>query len=136
MCRRCASTQPSPFTELFIVQHAINWITWFAKHDPDVLKDKIASYDAEVHLAFPKLLGTMATVARLNLRVYEELRPIMQGLYDLDARTAVALRQIKADQEAAIRSLRDLWAEARALEMTLPPELARIMQIAQSQPRS
>lgn len=38
------------FAELFVVQHAINWITWFAKNDPRVLNnEKIASYDAEVH---------------------------------------------------------------------------------------
>jgi hypothetical protein len=124
------------FAELFVVQHAINWITWFAKHDPGVLNDdKIASYDAEVHLAFPKLLGTMATVAGLNLGVYKELRPIMQRLYDLDVRTAAALRHIKADQEAALQSLQDCWAEASQLVTTLPPELARIMQVAQSQPR-
>jgi hypothetical protein len=124
------------FTELFTVQHAINWITWFAKQDPGVLDDKkIASYDDEVHRAFPKLLGTIATVAGLNLRVYQELRPIMDRLYDLDARTAVALRQIEGDQDAAVQSLRNCWAEARELEKTLPPDLARIMEIAQSQPR-
>jgi hypothetical protein len=126
------------FTELFAIQHAINWITWFAENDPRAIDNEmIASYNSETHGAYPRLLGAMAAVAALNLRVYQELRPLMQEVYDLEEHIALALRGVNArrDRDAAMLRLRDGLRKAYALERRLPPELARIMEIAQSESR-
>jgi hypothetical protein len=124
------------FTELFVLQHALNWVTWFAKHDPDALDDRmIASYDADTHRALPRILGAMAMVAALNLRVWRELWPVMQRVYDLEGLVAIELRQVSADRNAAIRALQEYLPKAYQLEKDLPPQLARIMEMAESEPR-
>ena len=77
----------------------------------------------------------MAMVAALNLRVWRELRSVMQRVYDLEGLVASKLRQVSADRNAAIRALQEYLPKAQQLEQDLPPELARIMEIAESEPR-
>ena len=122
------------FAELFALQHADNWISWFAQHDPSAIKEAmITAHRAEIHAAYPKLLGAMAMLAALNLRVYEELLPLARRVYDLDHQVGLALRHFSEDQEAGVRFLRHCFREALQLEHELPPELARIMKVAESE---
>jgi hypothetical protein len=95
----------------------------------------IASYDADTHRALPRILGAMAMVAALNLRVWRELWPVMQRVYDLEGLVAIELRQVSADRNAAIRALQEYLPKAYQLEKDLPPQLARIMEMAESEPR-
>jgi hypothetical protein len=126
------------FAELFGLQHADNWISWFAEHDPSAIKEAmITAHRAEIHAAYQKLLGAMAMLAALNLRVYEELLPLARRVYSLDHQVGLALRHFsedqREDQEAGVRSLRHCFREALQLEHELPPELARIMKVADSE---
>jgi hypothetical protein len=121
------------FAELFALQHADNWVSWFAEYHPHAINKEMAkAHQTEVHSAYPKLLGAMAIVAALNLDVYRELLPLAQRLYDLDHKVMLALRHIDDDKERAVLSLCDCLRESLKLEHELPPELARIMKIAES----
>jgi len=123
------------FSYFFAIQHAINWLTWIAKFDPSALDaESIKSYDNEVHDAMPKLLGAMATVASLNLNVYDDLQQLCERLYDLDRTVAVSLRApgtVEAT-EAAHHELERSWEKARQLERVLPQQVAEFMASAET----
>ncbi len=120
------------FAEFFAFQHAINWVTWRAKYDPAAINDQlVSSYNAEIHQCYPRLLGSVTMVAALSLNAYQELRPLMQEIFDLDEEVAVALRNIRADRESALAVLQNCLEKAYVLEKTLPPELARIIKGAE-----
>lgn len=107
-------------------------MTWIAKYDPSALNaDNIKRYDEEVHDAMPKLLGAMATVASLNLNVYEEMQRLCKRLYDLDATVAVSLRASRTSEHAH-HELERGWEEARELERVLPQQVAHFMVAAET----
>jgi len=123
------------FTELFALNHAASWITWFAEHDPRAVNQQMtASFDTETNRAFPKLLGAMAMVAALNLRVYLELRPLQEHVFSLWEQVAFALHQ-QTDPDDAIQALRDCLPAAVELDDKLPKDLGRIMEMVRSEPR-
>jgi len=121
------------FAQFFIVVHAIEWITWYGDNDPDAIdKNSIKSYEDEVHSAYRTLLGAMTLTASLNLQAYEEMRPILKNLYDLEARTGKALRNfVLRRSPATIEELHVCKAETAKMLDTLPPELSRIMALAE-----
>ncbi|WP_211765467.1 hypothetical protein [Kutzneria sp. CA-103260] len=116
------------FAEIFVVQHAINWITWLAKHDPAAVDNTaIKAYDDEVHKSLPKVLGAMTIVASLDLSVYDKLLPVYEYIYRLDDRVAIALRGLTANREQAVRELQDCLTEITQIERRLPRQVADIM---------
>lgn len=122
------------FTEMFALQFAAHMAAWFAKCDPRAVDQQlVSSYDTESYRAFPKLLGSMAMIAALNLRVYQELRPLILEVYRVSDAVAVALHQLESGREQAIQSLRGLLPRIAKLDGTLQPGLERIMQIAESE---
>lgn len=122
------------FSAMFAIQHAINWVTWFAKNEPSELDEaRIRAYDDEVHAAMPKCLGLMTMVASLNLRVYEEIQASCEVIYELDRRVASALHNLGADREKALRELRDHWEHVVEIEYTLPRQVAHVMNIAEAE---
>jgi hypothetical protein len=124
------------FTEIFALNHAANWIAWFAEHAPRTLNQQMtATFDAETNRAYPSLLGATAMVAALHLDVYEELRRLQGQVFRLWEQAAIAAHRLDIDRDDAIRALRSCLPVAMELEGRLGPELARIMEMAQSKPR-
>lgn len=123
------------FIELFALNHAISWITWFAKHAPHAVNQQMrASFDAESHGTFPKLLAAMAMVALVNLDMYSELRRLQKRVFDLWEEVAKALHQ-EADLEVATRTLCDCLPVVEELDRVLPDQLGRMMKAAGAAPR-
>jgi hypothetical protein len=120
------------FSEIFAIQHAMNWVTWFARHSPSEIDvELVKRYDAEVHAAYPRLLGALATVAALNLLVHTELRRIFKRVYALEEKIAIALRRPNGEDGIAYHQLAMHLGATQDLEEDLPLELARVMQIAE-----
>jgi hypothetical protein len=122
------------FAGFFIVVHAIEWITWYGDNDPDVINEQgIKSYENEVHSAYGSLLGSMAMMASLSLKAYEEMRPILSNLYNLEARTGKALRDFMTHRSpATTQELRDCKTESGKILDILPPELSPILALAET----
>jgi hypothetical protein len=113
------------FSEIFAVQHSVEWITWFARHDPKAVNaDMVAAFDAEVHAAYPRLLGALATVAAIDLDVWRDLNLLMAKIYAIEGPVALLLRV--SNQEAMSR-VAEYHSESLKLLDDLPPELSRIM---------
>jgi hypothetical protein len=124
------------FTEMFALNHAANWIAWFAEHAPRTVNQQMtASFDAETSRAYPELLGATAMVAALHLDVYRELRRLQGEVFRLWERAAIAAHRLDTDPNDAMQALRGCLPIAAELEGRLGPELARIMEMAGSEPR-
>jgi hypothetical protein len=123
------------FAQFFTIIQEIEWISWHGANDPDIIdRQRIRSYDDAINDSYGSLLGSMAMTASLSLAVYDEMRPILSGLYSLEERVAIALRKIKSERSAAIQELIACGSEAEALRDSLPSKLNRIMAVAETGP--
>jgi hypothetical protein len=121
------------FAQFFKIVQEIEWITWYGINDPGVIDEqRIKSYDEAVNSAYGTLLGAMAMTASLSLTAYQEMRPILSKLYDLEGRVALAIRQIGSDHSTAVKDLRACKSDAATLRNELPPQLNQIMALAEA----
>jgi hypothetical protein len=122
----------SAFAQFFTIVQEIEWISWLSANDPDAIDEqRIKSYDDTINAAYRTLLGSMAMTASLSPAVYDEIRPILLSLYNLEARVAMALRKISSERTAAIQELIACRSEAETLRDNLPPKLNYIMTAAE-----
>src|SRR5262249_28299218 len=63
--------------------HSIAWLIWAAKNNI-LTKGRIKSYDAEMHILLPKVLGDFVAVASLHESLGEVASVIAKELYKLD----------------------------------------------------
>jgi hypothetical protein len=124
------------FSELFALNHAISWITWFAKYAPHEVNQQMrASFDAETHGTFPKLLAAMAMVASVTPDVhsepnlYSELIKLQDEVFDAWDQVAKALRR-KRGRNIDMEALRACLPRAEQLHKNLPTGLRRLMEMA------
>jgi hypothetical protein len=121
------------FAQFFTIVQEIEWITWYGANDPGAIdKTRIRSYEEAVNGAHRSLLGSMAMTASLSLAMYDEMRPILSGLYNLEGRVAVALRDIRSKRPAAVQELISCGSEAETLRDNLSPKLNYIMTAAET----
>jgi hypothetical protein len=124
------------FTQLFVIVQAIEWIAWYAVNDPTAINDqRIKSYEDTVNRGYEALLGAMAMTASLNLQIYEEMRPVLSKLYKIESQIGSAIREKGSDRSAATQVLRTCRSDAVTLRDELPPELNRIMMLAETADR-
>lgn len=120
------------FAQFFVIVQAIEWITWLGINDSIALDEqRVRSYEDTVNSAYETLLGAMAMTASLSLPAYEEMRPVLAKLYKLEARVGAAIRKIGAERSGAVQELDACRSEAVTLRDDLPPELNRIMSLAE-----
>ena len=119
------------FTELFIIQHEMEWLTWHAEKHPNAVDPAmIGRYEATVHAAFPKALSAMAIVASLDLELYMLLRPLANEVYSVEGQIALAAKDLETDRKRSIAELSLLEATAVSLYEKLPVELGTAMERA------
>jgi hypothetical protein len=125
------------FKQAFVLQHAMEWVTWHAAYEPDALTEKLKQdYATEVHQAFPALQGAMTAAAALSMDVYREMQPILEEVYKLEFDVALALRFVGTEKSAHAKAVTELSAlaePAMSLHTSLPERLGEIMALAVSQ---
>lgn len=71
--------------------HAIAWLTWKAKHELDRFSENdLTAYDATMKTLFPEIVGSRVALAALNKEIHDQVSPWIEGLYELDVKTAKA----------------------------------------------
>jgi hypothetical protein len=121
------------FAQFFIIVQEIEWISWYGANDPDAIYGhRITSYEDRVNEAYGTLLGSMAMTASLSLTAYDEMHPILSGLYDLESRVGATLRKFRSERSTAIEELTACGSEAAALRENLPQKLNHIMTTAET----
>jgi len=122
------------FKQAFALQHAMEWVTWHADHQPDALTERFKeAYASEVHQAFPALQGATTAAAALSMDVYRDMQPIVDELYGLEHEVALAMRFVGNDEPAhaeAVTRLRALSARVTALYVSLPERFGETMALA------
>ena len=122
------------FAEAFVVQHALEWVTWHARYQPESVDAAMKSdYVDAVHRAFPAMLGAMAGTAALSMDVYFGMQPVLSRLYKAEEEVAVAMRFIASSgppRDEAIEQLSGLHQAALDLLDELPNEISRVMALA------
>ena len=118
------------FSELFALNHAISWITWFAVYAPHAVNQQMkASFDAETHVTFPKVLAAMTMVASVNREFYSDLRQLQKRVFKLWEQVATALHH-EPGPDVAMQALAECWPRAEELDNELPDRLRRMMEMA------
>ena len=97
--------------DLTAASHSMAWLTWAANHEI-LTKEKVESYDAEMHVILPKVLGDVVAVAALDEELEEIADDIARELYQLDAELG----------DACILFAKDS-ASARALFIAVTPRV-------------
>jgi|SRR5215472_12918420 len=121
------------FAQFFKIVQEIEWITWYGVNEPDAIDEqRIKSYEEVINNAYGTLLGAMAMTASLSLAAYQQMKPILDKLYKLEERVAVAIRQIGPDHSTADEGLLACKSEAATLRDELPPQLNQIMASAET----
>lgn len=90
----------SLFAPVFKIQHEMDWIRWHADSHPSALtQDVVKDYHRAVHDQIPGLLGAIASVAGINLAVYNLLLPHVEELLVLEGKFANSLYALQQDDE-------------------------------------
>ena len=125
------------FKQAFVLQHAMEWVTWHAEYEPNALTEQSKQdYATEVHQAFPALQGAMTAAGALSMDVYQEMQPILDELYRLEHDVALAMRFVGTDESAhadAVTRLRDLSRPVASLYASLPKRFGQTMAVVVSQ---
>jgi hypothetical protein len=118
------------FKQMFIIQHEIQWLTWHAKHDRAAVNEEMKrSYDKGIHASDPKLLGSLAVLASLDLEMHQRLFKLAKRLYALEGDTArIASRLTRRRSRArAIEELATKEEISDSLWRRLPQEMVRAL---------
>jgi hypothetical protein len=122
------------FREAFVVQHAMEWVTWHARNDPDAVDEAMKrEYASEVHRALPALLGSIAAIAALSVDVYQRMQPVLEELYNAEERVALAIRFVDAHgppRAEALNRLSELLDEAQQIYKDFPVWIVEAMAVA------
>lgn len=108
--------------------HAMCWFTWAATQGRDYLAgNQVGSYNAEIHAVLPRIAGSLASIAALDGRAYEDLAPVAEELYDLDAKAGELALMFSHDPETASQGLAKLHGIVAPFERSVPRRIAGIV---------
>jgi hypothetical protein len=114
--------------ELLSAQHSMEWICWQVHDGSKILDNKaVDEYHKEIHVTFPKLLGSLAEVSSLDDRAYKELLALADKIFKIDIKIAEALREFKTSSQQASEAVSWQHKEAVSLYRQLPDDISKIM---------
>jgi hypothetical protein len=121
------------FRHMFTLQQEMEWLTWYAANRPAAASpETAASYEDAVHKTYPSLLGAMAVLASLDMDLYESLKPLAEQLYAEDDQIALLIAGLTSAEtrQDSLAGLKACHGPVIALYESLPPEMAKAMQLA------
>lgn len=121
------------FEQVFVLQHEMEWLTWHAHRRPAAVRSELTeAYEDAVHRAYPRLLGAMAVLASLDLKLYNLLLPLTEQLFALESDIGTEITRLGLPDHAgeALAALQGMHSTVSALYRTYPPRLAEVLQTA------
>jgi hypothetical protein len=120
------------FRHMFTLQHEMEWLTWHAANRPAQLSPEMAAYEAAVHKAYPSLLGAMAVLASMDMKLYDSLKPLADQLYAADGEIGTLITGLTSAEtrQDSVAGLKKGYRPATAFYESLPPQMAKAMQLA------
>jgi hypothetical protein len=106
----------------------ISWFTWKAEKAPDTLTaEEIEKYNTDMKALLPPLVGAHLIVVALDPSQDASIKPLVETMYTLDARTAVASTQLAKSPAKGIEKLRQCYTDSEAFLETLHDRFAGIL---------
>jgi hypothetical protein len=113
--------------ELLSAQHSIEWLCSKTGHGQPLHSKAVDDYHAEIHSAFPKLLGALAAVSTIDGRAYKELFGLAEKIFAIDSAIASSLQSFDTSPEAASAGVAKQRHAAAALYKSLPISINKII---------
>jgi hypothetical protein len=86
------------------------WFTSKAVNTPnEVSREDISEYDKAIQGLLPDILASWMTVSALDKGVSKTLRPLVDRIYIVDGRIALASREFEAARESSVAALAKLF---------------------------
>jgi hypothetical protein len=98
--------------DLGAASHSMAWLTWAANHGT-LTEKRIESYDEEMHLVLPKVLGGIVAVASLDERLGKVANGIAKDLYNLDEKLGRICVLFSGDPAAAAAGFSNISPEVK-----------------------
>lgn len=115
-------------TTLASAAHSMCWLTWGATQGQAYLgATRVASYNDEIHAVLPRIAGSLASIAALDGRAYEDLAPVAEELYELDAKVGEAAFRFVQEPEVSVVELAQLHNRVASFERSVPRRIAGIV---------
>ena len=108
--------------DLATAAHSMTWLTW-ASNTTGLKAERIVSYDQEVHLALPKIMGGVVTVTALEADIGQKANEIALELYALDAEIGHACSAFETDPDATKAMIVNITPKVVAFETSLRTRL-------------
>ena len=88
---------------------AMLWFTSKAVNTPSELsREDISEYDKAIQELLPDILASWMTVSALDKGVSKTLRPLVDSIYTVDGRIALASRELETTRESSVAALAEL----------------------------
>jgi hypothetical protein len=95
---------------------AVQAMLWFtskaASAHANLTQDDILAYDKDIKELLPNIVGSLMVVSMLDKNVSDQLSPLMQEIYSVDARIAAASWQFSKRPELSAKRIEDVYREA------------------------
>jgi xanthosine utilization system XapX-like protein len=100
--------------------HSMCWLTWLAEKRPGQFSQQhIDNYNEEMHKTLPKISAHLATVAALDMRLYDALNPLVEDIYALDEHLGKTAQSFSIDKHATTRDIGAKYDEIKEKERSL-----------------
>jgi hypothetical protein len=106
----------------------ISWFTWKAEKAADSLgPEDIEKYDADMKALLPTLVSAHLLVVALDPTTDAAIKPLVETVYVLDARTALAAMKLDKSPKDALENLRQCYTDSEQFLNTLHDRFAGIL---------
>jgi len=113
--------------KLAVGVHAIAWLTWKAKYEPDKLSENdLSAYDTTMQSLFPDIVGSRIALAALTKETHNLISPLIEQLYDFDVRIAKAAALYRESASAGVRALVEYHDKCLQFDRLLLDEVIKI----------
>jgi hypothetical protein len=102
---------------LAAANHCICWVCWTAQHAPENFNAAgLDKYEGEIHLLLSEIVGARVVLSALSKSVHDQISPLINKLYQLDAEMGNAKRICLKTPEEGIHKLAILYNTSREFD--------------------
>jgi hypothetical protein len=107
--------------------HAICWLTWKAKYEPEKLSEAdLSAYDTSMQTLFPDIVGSRVILAALSKETHDLVSPLVLQLYAFDVRVAEGAALFRRSPADGIKVLATCHDDCLQFDRVLLDEVTRI----------
>jgi len=116
--------------------HAMAWLTWNARYNPKVLTAAdISKYNETINSLFTDLVGFRVIVAALSENLHDDMTPLVERLYVLDRKVAIATTLFRDSPEASTKALASYLDEVNKFDNEILKRVTELIRLERTKKR-